>query len=213
MAHLTTFSFHPVKTITTGEGGAVLTNDATLGAAGARLSQPRAGARGGRLGPSDPTGPGTTRFSRSGSTTGSRTSSARSGAASSRSSSASSSRRAEIVKRYREGLAEVGALRLPGEAEWARPAWHLFAVRVRAGRAQRDALHAALRTHGIGTQVHYIPTNSFPLYRQLGYDAAATPVASRIADEILSLPLFPAMSDADVTRVISTVRAVVRELA
>jgi len=60
--------------------------------------------------------------------------------------------------------------------------------------------------------VHYIPVNAFPLYRGLGYDPAATPLATSAAERLVSLPLYPTMTDADVDRVIDAVRAVSREL-
>ena len=70
---------------------------------------------------------------------------------------------------------------------------------------------AGLRAKGIGTQVHYLPVNAFPLYRQLGYEAASTPIATEVAEQLVSLPLYPAMSDDDVARVIAAVRVVVNE--
>ena len=70
-----------------------------------------------------------------------------------------------------------------------------------------------LRRLGVGTQVHYIPVNAFPLYRGLGHDPAATPLATSVAERLVSLPLYPTMTDADVDRVIDVVRAVSREVA
>jgi len=112
--------------------------------------------------------------------------------------------------RLTELLAGVAALTPPREAPGRRHAWHQYTVRVAAGRVAREALRAGLRERGIETGVFYpTPIHRQPLYRRLGYGDLELPVATRLAGEVLSLPVHPALSDAD----IETIAAAVRELA
>ncbi len=209
IAHLTTFSFHPVKTITTGEGGAVLTNDPIL-ARRARDFRNHGLVRDAQRLPED-SPPWYYEIQSLG--LNYRLTDIQS--ALGRSQLAKLDRfvlrRCEIVARYRAALADFPMLDLPEEAASVQPAWHLFAVRLRG--LDRRRFCAELRRRGIGTQVHYIPVNAFPLYRRLGYDPAATPLATAAAARLVSLPLYPAMSDRDVDRVIAAVQVVGRELA
>ena len=117
-------------------------------------------------------------------------------------------RRQALVARYDELLAGCDGLRLPTRRADVEPAWHLYAVRVREGR--RRELFDRLRAEGIGVQVNYIPVYWHPVFEDLGYRRGMCPVAERAYEEQLSLPLFPAMTDADQDRV---VEAVVRALA
>jgi dTDP-4-amino-4,6-dideoxygalactose transaminase len=111
-------------------------------------------------------------------------------------------RRRAIAARYHEGLAGCGVT-LPAEQPWARAVWHLYVVR----HPRRDALAAALREQGIGTLIHYpIPLHLQPAFAELGGRKGEFPVAEKAAGEILSLPLYPEMTDAQVTAVIDAVR-------
>ncbi len=211
IAHLTTLSFHPVKTITTGEGGAVLTNDAAL-AQRARDFRNHGLVRDADRLAVKPAPPWYYEIQSLGLNYRITDIQCALGRSQLRKLGAFVRRRRQIVARYQAALSDVAGLVLPPEADWAESAWHLFAVRVAGGRAQRDALHLGLRQRGIGTQVHYIAVNSFPHYRRLGYDPSTTPIAAKASDQLLSLPLFPAMSDEDVDRVVAGVRAVMREL-
>lgn len=109
--------------------------------------------------------------------------------------------RNEVAERYRERLAGVDGLVLPAEpAPGDRHAYHLFVVRFADGEQvrRRAALH--LRERGIGTQLHYIPIYRHTLYRNLGYDLEL-PHAEDYYAQALSLPMFPSMGAADVERV------------
>lgn len=114
--------------------------------------------------------------------------------------------RNRIAERYRDRLA--GLVTLPAEpAEGDRHAYHLFVVRFAdAGTRRRAALH--LRERGIGTQLHYIPIYRHTLYRQLGY-SLTLPNAEAYYETALSLPMFPSMTDADVDRVAAALEEVV----
>ncbi len=83
--------------------------------------------------------------------------------------------------------------------------WHLYPLRVLDGR--RRALFDHLRANGIGVQVNYIPAYWHPVFEDLGYRRGLCPNAEAYYAQELSLPLFADLSDADVDRVIDTVRS------
>ncbi len=114
------------------------------------------------------------------------------------------SRRRALAATYDERLAALSPLvqplaRRPGCA----PAWHLYVVLIdfAATATSRRRVMEALRADGIGSQVHYIPVHLQPYYRRR-YGAQALPGAMRYYERCLSLPLFPAMADVDVDRVV-----------
>jgi perosamine synthetase len=209
IAHLTTFSFHPVKTVTTGEGGAVLTNDPIL-ARRARDFRNHGLVRDAERLPAE-SPPWYYEIQSLGLNYRLTDLQCALGRSQLAKLARFVARRREIVDRYRTALGDLATLEVPTEAPSVRAAWHLCAVRLRG--VERRAFCAALRQRGVGTQVHYIPVNAFPLYRGLGYDPAATPLATAVAERLVSLPLYPSLSDADVDRVVDAVRAVSRELA
>lgn len=99
-------------------------------------------------------------------------------------------RRSGIAQRYLEGLAGSGLV-LPQVPEWAEPVWHLFVVR----HPQRDALVKRLNEAGVGTLIHYpVPPHLQGAYAEMGFGVGAFPVAERMADEVLSLPIGPHLS-------------------
>lgn len=208
LADLTTFSFHPVKTVTTGEGGAVATADAELDRVVREFRSHGMVRDRGRQQLPDEGGwhqemqsfglnyrlpdilaaLGTSQLARLDSFV---------------------ARRTELVGRYREHLAGVDGVRLLDIREGARPAWHLFVVRILGGRRREvyDALHA----EGVLVQVHYLPAHLHPYYADLGYRRGTCPVAEAAYEEILSLPLYPTLRDDQQDRVIELLRKVVGE--
>lgn len=111
-------------------------------------------------------------------------------------------RRREIAARYLRELKGAGVI-LPVVPDWAEPSWHLFPVR----HPHRDALRDALAAAGVETLIHYpIPPHLQRAYADLGFTRGAFPVAEATADTVLSLPIGPAMDDAQVGRVIEAVR-------
>jgi dTDP-4-amino-4,6-dideoxygalactose transaminase len=112
-------------------------------------------------------------------------------------------RRRALAQRYRDGLAGTG-LGLPMEQPYATAVWHLFVVR----HSDREGLAERLQEKGVGTLVHYpIPLHLQPAFAHLGGRRGDFPVAERAADEILSLPLYPEMSDAQADAVVDAVKA------
>jgi dTDP-3-amino-3,4,6-trideoxy-alpha-D-glucose transaminase len=113
-------------------------------------------------------------------------------------------RRAALAARYAAGLEGVAGLALPRDQPYATAAHHLYVVR----HAQRDALAKGLAAREVGTLIHYpIPLHLQPAFEGTGR-AGQFPVAEKAAREILSLPLYPEMSDAQADVVIEAVRAV-----
>ncbi len=207
---MTAFSFHPVKTIAAGEGGAVTTDDPALAA---RLRRFRNHGM-----ERDPTG-----FEDHGAAfdeTGAanpwyyemaepgfnyRLTDIHSALALSQMArlDAFVARRRHLMDLYAARLAPLAPLVRPAACvPWCRPAWHLCAVRIdfAAARRSRARVMADLRARGIGTQVHYIPVHRQPYWRRR-YGDLALPGAEEHYAQTLSLPLFPAMADADVDRV------------
>lgn len=114
-------------------------------------------------------------------------------------------RRAEIHARYTTALSSLDGVLTPAVREGADPVWHLYPLRVLEGR--RRALFDHMRTKGIGVQVNYIPAYWHPVFEDLGYQRGMCPNAELYYSQELSLPLFPALTDADVDRVIDEVHA------
>jgi perosamine synthetase len=100
------------------------------------------------------------------------------------------------------GRADVVPLKLHGGRTHA---YHLYVVKLADG-IDRDAVFARLRAQGIGANVHYGPVHLHSHYRKLGYGPGLAPVAEAAAKRILTLPLFPAMTEADVDRVVTSLQ-------
>jgi UDP-4-amino-4,6-dideoxy-N-acetyl-beta-L-altrosamine transaminase len=120
-------------------------------------------------------------------------------------------RRRAIAANYAERFAripEVEPLTMLPDRE---SAWHLYVVRLRLERlrAGRSEVFRALRAENIGVNVHYIPVPWHPYYRELGFRRGGWPVAESAYETLLSLPMFPAMTDADVADVADAMSKVV----
>jgi dTDP-4-amino-4,6-dideoxygalactose transaminase len=120
-------------------------------------------------------------------------------------------RRREIVARYQKAFAGCAELELPVSLPDRESAWHLYVVRLNLDRlsADRATIFKALVAENIGVNVHYIPVPWHPYYAGLGYVRGGWPNAERAYERLLTLPLFPAMSDADADDVISAVQKVI----
>jgi len=122
-------------------------------------------------------------------------------------------RRGHIEALYREQLASVPGLRMIGPAQDVTPNHSYFPVLVGPDfPLSRDALYQRLRDHGVLTRRYFYPLiPDFPMYRQLPSAAPANlPVARAAADQVLCLPIYPALADADVGRVVELIRSATR---
>ncbi len=198
LARLSAFSFHPVKPMTTGEGGMVTTDDPGLAARmrtfrnhGITSDFRQREAQGSWYYEIDEVGYnyrltdlqcalGLSQLGRV---------------------SAWVARRQEIAALYDRHLQSIAVQRLPGRTH----AYHIYVVRV----PQRANVFAKMRESGIGVNVHYVPVHLHPFYRKnYGTAPGLCPVVETACEQILTLPIFPTMKDEDVERVVSALREV-----
>ncbi len=112
-------------------------------------------------------------------------------------------RRAVIANQYQQELSGLG-LTLPFVPDWAEPVWHLFVIQ----HAQRDALQKSLSEAGVGTLIHYpIPPHLQQAYAEAGFGKGMFPIAEKIANHCLSLPIGPHLDAASATTVIASIKA------
>jgi dTDP-4-amino-4,6-dideoxygalactose transaminase len=128
-----------------------------------------------------------------------------------RKSDAFHQRRSELVGRYREGLGEVEEIVLPAVQPNRVHSWHLFVIRLKLERLTIDRAQFIdeLKQRGIGTSVHWLPLHEHPYYRDTyGYAPQDFPVASSLYPEIVTLPVYPDMTDDDVRYVCDSIKSV-----
>jgi perosamine synthetase len=208
MPHMTVFSFHPVKHITTGEGGMVTTGDAR-------------------------TAETLRRFRNHGISSDARKRQSEGqwqyemvllgfnyrltdlacalGVQQLRKLDNNLVRRRQIAARYATAFQNVPGLMPPPVRSDVLPAWHLYPIRLNlnALSAGRSEVFRALRGENIGVNVHYIPVHLHPYYRErFGYRGGEFPVAEDAYERLISLPMFHGMSDGDVEDVVRAVRKV-----
>ena len=207
LADMTVFSFHPVKHITTGEGGMVTTNDARWAETLRRFrnhgisSEARQRQESGQwfyemvfLGfnyrlPDIGCALGLSQLGKL---------------------EANLARRREIAARYARELRDLPLI-LPTVREGILPAWHLFPVRLQLESlsVRRAEIFRALRAENIGVNVHYIPVHQHPYYRtHFPANEGMFPVAENAYQQLISLPMFHSMTDEDVADVIHAVHKV-----
>jgi perosamine synthetase len=125
-------------------------------------------------------------------------------------------RRRDIVARYAVAFRDLAAITLPAVRDDVNPAWHLYPIRLNletlsAGRAE---IFRALRAENIGVNVHYIPVHLHPYYRdRFAYRSGDYPLAENAYDRLISIPMFHGMNDQDVQDVINAVRKVLEHYA
>jgi perosamine synthetase len=203
-ADLTTFSFHPVKAMTTGEGGAVATEDDEL-ARRLRLFRTH-GITKERIDPSPTEGDWYYEMQALGYNYRITDFQCALGLSQLAKLDGWVAARNAIASHYRELLAGEARVALPpaAPAGWLH-AYQLFPVQLLAGAEARLAVFDAMRAAGIGVQVHYIPIYRLPYYRDvLEHPQDECPAAEAYYAGALSLPVFPAMNVADVERVVTT---------
>jgi UDP-4-amino-4,6-dideoxy-N-acetyl-beta-L-altrosamine transaminase len=206
------FSFHPVKTVAMGEGGAVTTNDEALASAMTRMrnhgmtrapadfvSPEFALAADGQVNPwyYEMPAPG---FNFRASDLHCALGASQLGKL-----DRFVARRRDLVDRYDAMIGELAPVVTPvSRVEGCRPAWHLYVALIdfSAAGMDRAAVMRELKARGIGTMVHYLPVHRQPYYRKR-YGEESLPGAMRYYERALSLPLFPDMRDDDVERVLT----------
>ena len=209
IADMTTFSFHPVKTVTAGEGGAVMTDSDELYKRLVLFSK-----HGITRNPdwleNVPDGPWYYEQIELGYNY--RMTDIQAALLISQLDKLEmfKARRKEIVKRYNEAFSRIPQIMVQEEIPDSDTTRHLYILRIRPERLSigRKEFFEALGAENICCNVHYIPTYYFPYYQRLGYKKGLCPKAEKLYEEIMSLPLYYAMSDKDVEDVITAVKKI-----
>ncbi len=213
IADMTTFSFHPVKTITAGEGGAILTNDEALynklvlfhthGIT--HNEEMMEGA------PHE----GIWYYEQISLGYNYRMTDFQAALLISQLKKLESfkERRQEIVSRYDDAFHEIPEIIIQKEIDESDTCRHLYIIRLNLDRltCSRKDFFDALSAENVQPQIHYIPVYWFPYYKRLGYKKGLCPNAEQIYSSIMSIPLYPKMTDRDVEDVICAVKKNVRE--
>jgi UDP-4-amino-4,6-dideoxy-N-acetyl-beta-L-altrosamine transaminase len=114
-------------------------------------------------------------------------------------------RRRAIAKRYDEAFADCDNIVTPYQLPDTNSGWHLYIIQVL--NCDRKAVFEKLRENGIGVNVHYIPVYQHPYYRQHGYQDVCCPVAEEVYSHIISIPIYPGLTDAQQDEVIQKIKA------
>lgn len=120
-------------------------------------------------------------------------------------------RRKALVKRYDEAFSEMPEITVQKEIPESDTVRHLYIIQLNLEllKCGRREIFDALQAEGVGVNVHYIPTYSFPYYQKLGYRMGLCPNAERLYERMISIPLFYSMSDSDQQNVITAVKKVI----
>ena len=206
ISDMTTFSFHPVKTVTGGEGGAVLTNDETLYKK-LLLYRSHGITRDTSLMEHEPDG--AWYYEQVDLGYNYRMTDIQAALIISQLDKLKmfSDRRKEIVARYDEAFRRLPALFVQREIPESDTTRHLYILRIVPEKLtiDRRRFFDALAAENVCCNVHYIPTYYFPYYEKMGYRRGLCPNAEKLYEEIISLPLYYAMTDEDVESVIEAV--------
>ncbi len=209
LADMTEFSFHPVKTCTAGEGGAVTTNDdrfyekllhfRTHGITRAQQLM-------------DKESEGGWYYQQLFLGFNYRITDIQAALLSSQLDKLEkfAHRRKELVRRYDIAFSQMPEIVVQKEIPESDTVRHLYIVQFNLEMLTcgRKELYDALKAEGVGVNVHYIPVYSFPYYRQLGYKQGTCPVAERLYDRMVSIPLFYGLTDEQQDQIIKAIRKV-----
>lgn len=209
IAHMTVFSFHPVKHLATGEGGMVTTDRADYAEALRRFrnhgisSDARQRQAGGQWHYEMVLLGFNYRLTDIACALG---------LSQLKKLEENLSRRREIAARYAIAFRDLSGVLAPAVRPDMNPAWHLYPIRLKLENlsADRGGIFRALRAENIGVNVHYIPVHRHPYYRDhFGYKGGEFPVAEDAYERLISLPMFHGMSDGDLEDVIAATRKVI----
>ncbi len=209
LVDLTCFSFHPVKAMTTGEGGAVLTNNKEFyermkalrhqgvvkkpekGGWYYEIEEPSHNFR-------------ITDFQ------------CALGISQLKKLDNFITKRRDIARQYNEAFAGIQEMILPRQGEDMKSAWHIYPIQFKLDRLKmnRRELFDSFKEQGIGVQVHYMPLHLHPFYQKaFGYQAGDFKIAEGYYEQAITIPLYPTMTDEDVKKVIDTVKGIISENA
>lgn len=115
--------------------------------------------------------------------------------------------RKKYVKMYNEAFKKIPQITIPFQYQEAESSWHLYIIQLNLEKLSvtRKEIFETLQAHNIGVNVHYLPVHLHPYYKDLGYKQGSFPKAEKLYERIITLPLFPAMETKDVEDVIQAV--------
>ena len=122
-------------------------------------------------------------------------------------------KRKEIVKKYNDAFENIDEIIPPYQLEYAESSWHLYVIQLDLSKlkAKRKKIFNILRKNNLGVQVHYIPVYYHPYYQKLGFKKGICPNAEEIYKKIISIPLYPKMTDDDIDRVIEVILKTIKK--
>lgn len=120
--------------------------------------------------------------------------------------------RKKYVSLYNQAFQDVHEIEIPYQDSSGESSWHLYIIRLNLDKLKvsRKEIFEALLSENIGVNVHYIPVHWMPYYQELGYEKSISPNAEALYEEMITLPLFPAMTAEDVYDVIEAVKKVMK---
>lgn len=205
-AHMTMYSFHPVKPITTAEGGIITTNSKDFYE---KLRQFRSH---GIEKTSFSKGQGDWYYEMTDLGYNYRMTDLQAALGLSQLTKLDTflSKRRDIAKKYNEALVDMPGVIIPSQLEETDSGWHLYMIQLdrKLINKSRKQIFDEMRDLNIGVHVHYIPVYWHPYYQQLGYTKGTCPIAESFYEQALTLPIFPKMTDRDVLDVIEALRSV-----
>lgn len=207
---MTMFSFHPVKHITTGEGGVITTNNENYYK---ELLQFRT--HGITRDPNkliDNHGPWYYEMQFLGYNYRMTDIQAALGLSQLKKLDSFVEKRKKYAAMYDAQLKDLPEIILPRQLDYADSSWHLYIIRLNLPMltTNRKEIFQALQKENIGVNVHYIPVHTHPFYQRLGYKLGICPQAERLYEEVITLPLFSGMTEKDVRDVTEAVRKVIK---
>ncbi|WP_209121612.1 UDP-4-amino-4,6-dideoxy-N-acetyl-beta-L-altrosamine transaminase [Alkalihalobacillus sp. BA299] len=121
--------------------------------------------------------------------------------------------RRKYIDMYNIAFNEISQITVPYQAEGCNSSWHLYIIRLNLEQltGTRKEIFKGLQLQNIGVNVHYIPVHQLPYYQQIGYKRGICPNAEKLYEEIITLPLFPKMTEDDVNDVIAAVKKVINQ--
>lgn len=207
-AHMTEFSFHPVKPITTGEGGVVVTNSKELYEK-MILFRSHGITRNSEL-MTENQGPWYYEQIDLGYNYRLTDIQSALGLSQIKKLDDFILKRREIVNKYNEAFKELKEIVTPFENEYSKSGYHIYVLLLNLDKLKcgRKEIFEALQAENIGVNVHYLPVYLHPYYKKLGYKKGECPVAEDIYNRMITIPLFPSMTDKDIKDVIEAVKKV-----
>ncbi|WP_066051375.1 UDP-4-amino-4,6-dideoxy-N-acetyl-beta-L-altrosamine transaminase [Robertmurraya korlensis] len=121
-------------------------------------------------------------------------------------------KRKQLVELYMEELKNMDEIELPKQLPYVESSWHLFVLKLQLSKLTvgRKEIFEALQKENIGVNVHYLPVYLHPYYQTLGFTKGICPIAEKSYEEFLTLPLFPGMDEGDVMDVVRGLKKVIK---